>query len=154
MVVAINPITANLTANMTPAYNELNPIWESSQIVKVALGMSSFFSGIIGCFNTIVFLNSQCMRSNVCLCLFVLWPCFIFGWATTGTIFAFAGLGSMGGLDDEKLNCYIDYTYSYIPPSTTTSETSTGTSELSAVEKAKANIILNQIDKEGTPSWE
>ena len=131
MVVAINPITSGLTVNMTPAYDELKPIWDNSQFVKVALGMSSFFSGIIGCFNTIVFLNSQCMKSNVCLCLFVLWPAFIFCWATAGTIVAFVGLGTLGGLDDENLNCYIDYTYSYIPPSTTDSKTASKTYELS-----------------------
>ena len=49
--------------------------------------------------------------------MFLLWPVFIFCWATAGTIAGFVGLSQLGNLDPPELNCYIDYTAyeEYVP---------------------------------------
>ena len=41
---------------MTTAYDEIKPLYETLKIAKGILGSASFFSGVIGCFNTCVFL--------------------------------------------------------------------------------------------------
>ena len=95
MIIAINPVADPFTATMVAneaSYNGIKPLFETISFAKVALGMSSFFSGVIGCFNTIVFLSSTCMKNNCCLCMFLLWPVFICCWATAGTITGFVGL--------------------------------------------------------------
>ena len=95
MVIAINPVADPFTAPMAAneaSFNGINPLFETIKVARVALGMSSFFSGIIGCFNTIVFLSSTCMKNKCCLYMFLLWPVFICLGATAGTITGFVGL--------------------------------------------------------------
>ena len=87
----------------TPALTA-NEAFGLSVFVKGTMAGVGFFAGIIGCFNTCVFLKADCIKIPCCFFGFVCWPVLVTLGAFGYSIAAFAGMGSVSDL--EAIDCY------------------------------------------------